>query len=526
MSIVADCVGLDIGQTAFKAVRFRRRLTGKESVEYFHLPLPFGTHSTPEPAKRAGFLRNFLWQNGLYGDGEIVTALPCQDVFVRTLSFPFRDEAKLAQVVPFELENMIPMALEDVAVGSMVLPVRNTPEVLKRPKGSDVLVTAAPRDKIDEHLRFLASADLNPSAINVDGMALFSVTQFLKGEGSPVPGDIAIIDVGASKTTLCLVQDGRPVMLRTVLWGGNQLTQALAVRQACSFAEAERQKRTMAVREVDAWLEPLLKELRVSLHAYESSAQQRLTHCWVSGGGSKLRELSAYVGQQLGLQPVGPRQGFGASCPRAFSIAFGLAIHPKIVRPRWKNRAIGSDLALDFKASSDRAEAAGEVTRKDKKLAIWGAVILGLLALTDLSTRVWLKDQTVKDLKRGLQMQYEQSFGPGAGPGEELDQARYRLAQVEKGLAVVDSSRSGMLSTLSQLVKQLPPGVALKVRELTIDGTSVHLEGETTSFDSVDKIKQAFVASPAFQDAAMTETRVGAVPNQVVFRLTYTVQQP
>lgn len=526
MSIVADCVGLDIGQTAFKAVRFRRRLTGKESVEYFHLPLPFGTQTAPEPARRAGLLRNFLWQHGLYEGGEIVTALPCRDVFVRTLSFPFRDAAKLAQVVPFELEGMIPMALEDVAVGSMVLPAKDSPENLKRASGSDVLVTAAPRDKINEHLRFLASADLNPSAINIDGMALFSVTQFLKGEGAPVPGDIAIIDVGASKTTLCVVQDGRPAMLRTVLWGGNQLTQALAVRHACSFAEAERRKRAMAVEEVDAWLEPLLKELRVSLHAHEGSSQQHLTHCWLSGGGSKLRDLSGHVAQHLGLQPVSPRQGFGASCPRAFSIAFGLAIHPKIVRPRWKHRPAGSDLALDFKSSREGAESSGAVTKQDRRLAIVGGIILGLLALADLSTRVILKDQRVKDLKRGLQTQYEQSFGAGAGPGEELDQARYRLSQVEKGLAVVDGSKSKMLATLSQLVKQLPSGVSLKVRELTIDGATVHIEGDTTSFDAVEKIKQAFTTSAAFQDAAVTDTRVGAVPNQVVFRLTYTVQQP
>jgi general secretion pathway protein L len=66
----------------------------------------------------------------------------------------------------------------------------------------------------------------------------------------------------------------------------------------------------------------------------------------------------------------------------------------------------------------------------------------------------------------------------------------------------------------------------LTVRELTIEGLSVHLEGETSSFDAVEKIKQAFVSNQAFQGAAVTDTRVGAVANQVVFRLTYTVQRP
>ena len=526
MSMIAECVGLDIGQTALKAVRFRRRLTGRESVEYFHQPIPYGRQEHTEPAYRTAMLRNFLWQHGLYGSGEIVTALPCQDVFVRTLSFPFRDASKLAQIVPFEMENLIPMPLEDVTVGSLLLPARESLEGQAKVKGSDVLVTAAPKAKIAEHLRFMASADLNPSVITIDGMALFSVSQFLKEEGAQVPGDMAIIDVGASKTTLCLVHEGRPVLLRTVLWGGNHLTHALAVRYACSFAEAERRKRAMAVQEIQTWLEPVIKELRVSLHTYENAAHQRLTHCWVSGGGSKLKELSGHMAQQLGLLPVGPRQGFGLSCPRAFSIAFGLSIHPNIVRPRWKSRLAGSNLALDFKASSDAASDTTEVSKRDRRLALWGGLILALLLLADLAVRVALKDSTVKDLKHGLQTQYEQTFGPGVNPGDELDQARYRVSQLEKGLAIVDGARYNVLAGLAELVKHVPQGIPLKIRELTIDGTSIHLEAETITFDAVEKIKQAFMANETLHDVSISDTRVGAGPNQVVFRLTYTVQRP
>ena len=82
------------------------------------------------------------------------------------------------------------------------------------------------------------------------------------------------------------------------------------------------------------------------------------------------------------------------------------------------------------------------------------------------------------------------------------------------------------MANLSDLAKQLPAGIPLVIRELTVEGLSVHLEGETNSFDSVEKIKQAFVSNQTFQGASVTDTRVGAVANQVVFRLTYTVQRP
>ena len=196
------------------------------------------------------------------------------------------------------------------------------------------------------------------------------------------------------------------------------------------------------------------------------------------------------------------------------------------MRPRWKSRLAGSNLALDFKASTDAALATTDNSKGDRRLALWGGLILAALALLDLSIRVVLKDSTVKDLKSGLQAQYEQTFGPGASPGEELDQARYRVSQLEKGLSAVDGTRYNVLTGLAELVKHVPPGIPLKVRDLAIDGNSIHLEGETTTFDAVEKIKQAFAMDESLQDVSISDTRVGAVPNQVVFRLTYTVQRP
>ena len=66
----------------------------------------------------------------------------------------------------------------------------------------------------------------------------------------------------------------------------------------------------------------------------------------------------------------------------------------------------------------------------------------------------------------------------------------------------------------------------IKVRELTVDGSVILMEGETSSFDAVERIKQAFEVSPHLREVSVTETRVGASPNQVVFRMTVTVEKP
>lgn len=527
MAIVTECVGLDIGQTAIKAVRFRRRLSGREAIDYFHRPLPFTKPEDLDPARRAKALRGFLWQHGLYATDRLVTAIPCHDLFVRTLSLPFKDATKLTQVVPFEMENLVPMPLEELAIGSVILPpARFSNGSPDDQKGSEVLVTAAPKGKVAEHLRFLAQADIEPSAVNIDALALFSVTQYLRGEHQDVPDNLVIIDIGASKTTVCLVHERRPVVLRTIFWGGNHLTHALAARQGWTFAEAERRKRSLPIDQMAAWVEPLVQELYVTIHAFEGTQRSRLTHCWVSGGGGKLREMASFVARQLGLSAVGPRQGFGPDSPRAFSIAFGLALHPKLVKPRWRFASSSTDLALDFKTACGEDQAKSKVAKSDVRLAIVGVLLLGLLAVADFTIHFVLQHNRVSDLKTALQVRYEQVFGATAAPGDELDQARYRIAAIDKALAIIDGSRHKVLPALSAFVKQLPSGVPVKVRELTVDTGTILLEGETSSFDAVEKIKQAFASSRRFEDVSVSETRVGAAPNQVVFRMTVTVAQP
>jgi general secretion pathway protein L len=137
-----------------------------------------------------------------------------------------------------------------------------------------------------------------------------------------------------------------------------------------------------------------------------------------------------------------------------------------------------------------------------------------------------LQEKRVTLLKATLQKQFEQTFGSGVSPGDELDQARARIASLDKALHVVESPEGRVLGTLSAFVRQLPAGVAVKVRELTVDGPVILMEGETTSFDAVEKVKQTFAGSSLFQDVSVSETRVGAAPNQVVFRMTVTVRQP
>ena len=89
-------------------------------MEYFHQKLPIPAAGCMDQAPVAEFLQAFVQRHRL-GQTPVVTALACREVFLRTLSLPFADAEKVSQVAPFEMEGLIPLPLEEVAVGCVVL---------------------------------------------------------------------------------------------------------------------------------------------------------------------------------------------------------------------------------------------------------------------------------------------------------------------------------------------------------------------------------------------------------------------
>ncbi len=522
--MVVECVGLDFGRTALKAVKFRRALSGRESIDYFYQPIPFAFHETAQPDQKAGLLRTFLWKNDLYGK-DVVTALPCEDLFIRTLSLPFHNQKTLAEILPHEVENLIPMTLDDVTIGSTILP-QSASRHRSAAESSNVLVTAVPKQRVTDHLKLLADADLDPSAVNVDGLALYSVADFLKRERNSMPGDLSIIDVGASKTTLCLIQDGLPRLVRTIPWGGNDLTQALAARHACTLSDAERKKRAMEAGELEPWLEPLIRDVRLTLHQFESETRARIRHCWVSGGGSKLRQLPILLPCRFGLTPVGPRQGFDGDAPKAFAVAFGLSMHPKIVGSRWRIRSRAGSPAADLRETPETTSQQTTATRRDMKLAAVGCGLLCLVALADLFVWVTAEERRVNALNDAVHTEFQRYFSADTASGAEVDRARMQVGTVKKGLEVLKTRQDRILPLLADIATFIPPTVAFKIRELTIEGGVVHLEAETDSFEAIERVKTSLAKAPAFEDAAVSDSHLGSEPNRIVFRLTMGGAQP
>ncbi len=519
MRVTRDIVGLDISPGTIRAVHARRPLMGGESITWYEERFPTGESDRSlgpgedgsAQDERALRLRRFLDKHRLTGR-PIVSAFPCRQTFLRTLSLPFEDRKKLGQIVPYEVESLLPVPLEDVTVDYHVFP----PD--RAEAQSEVLVAAAHKAAMREHLALLTDAGLSIRSVDLDSLSLSRVVHTLIDPRSAV-GALAVIQIGQAATTVCLLHEGRPRLMRTLSWGLQQLAPSPAEDDPPPASRPERIRRSRSRREWAGSVATLVRDLRLSLAAFTAGTGLPVHHSWISGVGQEMQELAAQLEQDLGLMPMRDQFSHSLPCPPEFTVAYGLTLPSA---GSWRPLA-GTDAAamprLDFKEKTEAAEQP-TVSRRSVGLAVGGALLLGLLAIGDLALHVWLKEARVRTAGEQVKIAFAQLFPGVPASGDELEQAQALVASAKKRLALLGGTQPPMLTRLADIQRLVPGHLALKIGALTVDNGAIQLEAETNSFESVEQLKEAMRAYPGTQDVAVSDARVGAAPNQVRFRLT------
>ena len=142
-----------------------------------------------------------------------------------------------------------------------------------------------------------------------------------------------------------------------------------------------------------------------------------------------------------------------------------------------------------------------------------------LFAIGDLSIQVILKQSRLQELKAELRDQFHKRFAGVELVSDELDEAKAALQAVRKTTSLLGGEQVAMLPVLTDLVRQFPKGIMVKINGLTIEPKAIQIEAETDSFESMEKIRQGLLGFPDAREVTVRDARVGSSPNQVLFRL-------
>lgn len=219
---------------------------------------------------------------------------------VRLFSFPDVPAREVRQAIIWELQRVLPYAVEDATIDLIPVP-RSGP-------GQDGawLAAACRADELGERVRHLRLQGLNPVAVEVQPLPLWRLA-LLRHPSAP---DAAVLDLGANGSRLLIIANGSPDLFRDVAIGGADFTRAIAAGAGVPEAEAERLKRTRFQEELPLeWLETPLRELLTEIdrslrfvRQQGGTLPERVLAC---GGGAGWPALLGLLAENLGL-PVEP----------------------------------------------------------------------------------------------------------------------------------------------------------------------------------------------------------------------------
>lgn len=316
-------VGLDIGTSSVKLVevknvngRWRLMASGVSDI-------PRETLEAKNPEQQrlvvVETIRKTYEKSGIKSKW-VATSLLGEAVIIRYVKMPFMTEEELRKSIIKEAEQHIPLGMDQVVLDFQILGEGQEDGQRK----IDVLLVAAKIDMVDQHIATLKAAGLSSGVIDVDAFAVQNTYEINRLESNEET--VALINVGATWTTINILEGIATQFTRDIPVAGNDFTKEIQKEFNIKFSEAEElkkahgaisieeeefnlsavsQKDDRVLRMSDVMtpvLNKLLGEIRRSFDYYETQSRKKnVERVILCGGSAKLKNLNRFLAGKLGI---------------------------------------------------------------------------------------------------------------------------------------------------------------------------------------------------------------------------------
>jgi len=434
-----DGFGVFVGASDVAMAGVSKRLLQVRLRDAQSVPLP----PRDQPAERRQALtsavRDFVAAHAI-DPSHTVLCVPRSDAAVTRVLLPAAAQENLAQVLEYEMENLVPFPREEIFYDYTV-----------RPLGAErieVLLVYVPRQTITGYLEALDEAGVRPRSIGLPSTALADYVTFCRGD---VASGMGVVVQGADATEIALFAEGRLVASQLVPAPGS--------------AELATLERSLARQLADELFEPE----RTNLYQWSLA----------NGHGVEMPTLGEanLVEMARGRLATGNLE-FAPATPAilpAVGAALG-AVREGVVR-------------LNLLPAENR-----EAFDEGPSIATWI-----LLAASALLLVVWGASAMVKDgmLRRDVQARLE-AIAPEVN---EVTALQEEIEQLQHHVEIL-SAQEGRVTTLLKELTELIPADAylttlnLRGGRLTLDGQARSASDIITALEKSKRFKNVTFSSP------------------------------
>ena len=336
---MGDFFALDIGTNAIRVVQLKRAGSGWALEHYGYAPIDSKlTSSDSEEARRkvGEVIMTAVGQSGIKAK-NVVIGLPSSKTFTTIIDVPMASEAELKATMKYQIDQYIPMSLEDAKVDWALLGGS-----LRAQNQQEVLLSSVANQYSEDRLELVESLGLNVVAAEPDPIAM---VRALTVPGAA--GAVLQMDMGESSTDIAIVYGDAPRLIRTIPTGISSLVKATVsnlnvqedqARQfILKFGLAPDRLEGQMLRALESSLDNFAAEVTKSIKFFETRYPSvAVDGVLVTGFAATVPQFSQYLAGKIGKQAqvANPWQGVQvsdndqrqlAAVAMEFSTAIGLA---------------------------------------------------------------------------------------------------------------------------------------------------------------------------------------------------------
>ncbi len=299
-------VGVDIGTASIKVCQVKENRKGLGLVRLGYAPLGPQVIVDGQVMDSGAVVEALqkVFHDAKIRQRECALSVSGQSVIIRKITVPMMTEAELAEQIQWEAEQHIPFDIKDVHVDYQVL--RRRAEASQM----DLLLVAAKRDQIEEYAQLARNAKLKPIVCDIDAFTVQNLFEYSRT--LPQDQTIALINVGASLSSLNIIANGVSAFTREIANGGNGITEEIQKQLNVPHDQAEAYKcggsasaddpsragmvPQQVVQVIEAVSDTIAAEIQRSLDFFmATSGEGEIARIYLTGGSANLAALARAI---------------------------------------------------------------------------------------------------------------------------------------------------------------------------------------------------------------------------------------
>lgn len=338
-------IGLDISSTSVKLLELGQSGNRYRVESYAVVPLPQNAveeKNISDVEAVGAAIKRAVSRAGTRTKNAAV-AVAGSAVITKVINMPANlSDDELADQIQLEADQYIPYPREEVNLDFEVMGPSE-----KQEGTVDVLLAASRSENVDVRVAALELGGLNARIVDVEAFAMESAFSLLASQlpDNGVGKTIAVIDVGATMTTLSVSHDFKVIYTREQVFGGKQLTDEIMRRYGLSYEEAGLAKKQGGLPDnyepevLQPFKEAMAQQVSRSLQFFFSSSQHNsVDHIVLAGGCAAIPGVDALIEDKIGIT---------ASVANPFAdMSLTSRINPEAIRSDASSLMIACGLAM------------------------------------------------------------------------------------------------------------------------------------------------------------------------------------